>query len=106
MLENLADELHSDEEVELPSEEPSFGEQSNPIEEFQRLWETAANQFSEQSKSLDELSARLNPSKRQTIPEVLKQFQLLIVEALILTRTLHKKLEKELGCDELKKRQQ
>lgn len=102
MLDELADELHEG----VPNEEIEFGTTSNPVEEFQKLWDTAANQFSEQSKSLDELSARLNPSERKTIPEVMRQLQLLVVEALILTRTLHKKLEKGLGCDELKKKQQ
>lgn len=97
MLDKLAEELHA-ENVALPEETdevPAFGKTSDPVKEFQKLWETAAEQFAEQSKSLDELSARLDSSKRQTVPETLRQLQILMMEAIILTRTLHKKLEQK-----------
>lgn len=104
MLDELSKELQSEPKTE---EEVLFGTTSDPVEEFNKLWETAASQFVEQSKSLDELSSRLNQSKRMTVPEAVKQLHLLTAQTYILVKTLHKKLEQEVAeCDESTKAQQ
>jgi hypothetical protein len=95
MFEALMKDLQNVPETAEPEAESGFGESGDPVKEFQQLWETAANQFSATSKSLDELSARLDQSQRQTVPELMRTFRLLLMEATVLIRTLHKKIEKE-----------
>lgn len=104
MFEELMKDLQVEQEVETPkSTEHMFGESGDPVKEFSDLWETAANHFSDTSKSLDELSARMDQSRRQTVPEIMRKLQLLMFEATILIRTMHKQLEKDQKCNESEK---
>lgn len=105
MFEELMKDLQGvgevEQEVETP--DPMFGESGNPVKEFSDLWETAANHFSDTSKSLDELSAKMDQSRRQTVPEITRKLQLLMFEATVLIRTMHKQLEKDEQCNESEK---
>lgn len=94
-------------ELDTEQVDTMFGESGDPVEEFQKLWETAANQFSSTSKSLDELSAKMDQSRRQTVPELMRKLQMLMFEATVLIRTMHKQIEKgQQVCEESEKTKQ